>query len=68
LRSLKIVGYHFSTHKISGYCEDTGRVNQSTGEEVMDAGEQSQTEEAMQAMWLRKVETRPADFLAAGFN
>ncbi len=34
----------------------------------MEATEQQQSEEAMRAMWLRKVETRPADFLAVRFN
>ena len=42
--------------------------NKSSGEQVMDAADQQLTEDAMRAMWLRKVETRPADFLAARFS
>ncbi len=45
-----------------------GRVNKSSNEQVVDAADQQLGEEAMRAMWLRKVETRPADFLAARFN
>ncbi len=48
--------------------DQSGRVNKSSGEEVMDASDQQLGEEAMRALWLRKVETRPADFLAARFN
>jgi Ca-activated chloride channel family protein len=48
--------------------DQTGRVNKSTSEQVIDAAEQQQGEDAMRAMWLRKVETRPADFLAVRFN
>ena len=47
--------------------DDTGRNMKSSGEEVLEATDQQQDEEAMRAMWLRKVETRPADFLAARF-
>ena len=42
--------------------------NKSSGEQVIDAADQQLGEDAMRAMWLRKVETRPADFLAARFN
>lgn len=45
-----------------------GGKNKSSGEEVIDAADQQLGEDAMRAMWLRKVETRPADFLAARFN
>jgi len=45
-----------------------GRVNKSSNEQVIDAGDQQLGEDEMRAMWLRKVETRPADFLAARFN
>ena len=45
-----------------------GRVNKSSSEQVIDASDQQMGEEAMRAMWLRKVETRPADFLAVRFN
>lgn len=48
--------------------DDTGRVNKSSGEQVVDAADQQLGEEALRAMWLRKVETRPSDFLAARFN
>jgi Ca-activated chloride channel family protein len=48
--------------------DDTGRVNKSSSEQVMEASDEPKGEEAMRAMWLRKVETRPADFLAARFN
>jgi len=48
--------------------DQTGRVNKSSSAEVIDAAEQQQGEDAMRAMWLRKVETRPADFLSARFN
>lgn len=45
-----------------------GRVNKSSTEQVIDAADQQLGEDAMRAMWLRKVENRPADFLAARFN
>jgi len=48
--------------------DDTGRVNKASGEEVTDEGTQAMTDEAMRAMWLRRVETRPGDFLAAKFS
>lgn len=48
--------------------DQTGRVNKSSQEQVIDAADQQLGEDAMRAMWLRKVETRPADFLAARFN
>jgi Ca-activated chloride channel family protein len=48
--------------------DDTGRVNKSSSEQVVDAADQQLSEDAMRAMWLRKVETRPADFLAVRFN
>ena len=48
--------------------DQTGRVNKASNEEVLDSAEQQKGEDAMRAMWLRKVETRPADFLAARFN
>jgi Ca-activated chloride channel family protein len=44
-----------------------GGENSST-EEVMEATDQQLGEQEMRALWLRKVETRPADFLAARFN
>lgn len=48
--------------------DQTGGENKSSGEEVIDAADQNLSEDAMRAMWLRKVETRPADFLAVRFN
>ncbi len=48
--------------------DDTGRVNKSSGAQVIDAADHQLGEDAMRAMWLRKVETRPADFLAVRFN
>ena len=48
--------------------DNTGRVNKSSSEQVVDAADQQLGEDAMRAMWLRKVETRPADFLAVRFN
>ena len=48
--------------------DESGRVNKSSSEQVIDAADQQLSEDAMRAMWLRKVETRPADFLAARFN
>ena len=48
--------------------DQSGRVNKSSSEEVMDASDQQLGEQEMRALWLRKVETRPADFLAARFN
>ena len=48
--------------------DQTGRVNKSSGEQVIDAAEQQAGEDELRAMWLRKVETRPADFLAVRFN
>jgi Ca-activated chloride channel family protein len=48
--------------------DDTGRVNKSSNEDVIEAADQQLGEDEMRAMWLRKVETRPADFLAIRFN
>lgn len=48
--------------------DQTGKVNKSSSEQVIDAADQQLGEDAMRAMWLRKVETRPADFLAVRFN
>ncbi len=48
--------------------DQTGRVNKSSSEQVIDAADQLLSEDAMRALWLRKVETRPADFLAARFS
>lgn len=48
--------------------DDSGRLNKSSSEQVMDATDQQLGEDEMRALWLRKVETRPADFLAVRFN
>ena len=48
--------------------EQQGRTSNSSDEQVIEATDQQLGEAAMRAMWLRKVETRPADFLAARFN
>ena len=48
--------------------DQSGRVNKSSNEQVIDAADQQLGEDAMRALWLRKVETRPADFLAVRFN
>jgi Ca-activated chloride channel family protein len=48
--------------------DQAGGENKSSGEQVIDAADQNLGEDAMRAMWLRKVETRPADFLAVRFN
>ena len=47
--------------------DTSGRVANSGQEQVVDGGDRALSEEAMRAMWLRRVETRPADFLAAKF-
>lgn len=47
--------------------DESGRTAQSDQEQVIEAGEQVLDEDAMRALWLRRVETRPADFLAAKF-
>jgi len=48
--------------------DQQGQTNNSSGEETIDAADQQLGESEMRALWLRKVETRPADFLAARFN
>jgi Ca-activated chloride channel family protein len=46
--------------------DDTGRVDSAKGEQVVDdAAVMSDTQ--MRELWLRRVETRPADFLQARF-
>lgn len=45
-----------------------GSNNNSSNEEVVESVSQQVSEAEMRAMWLRKVETRPADFLAIRFN
>jgi Ca-activated chloride channel family protein len=47
--------------------DDTGRVNKSTAEEVTEEGHQTLSDASMRALWLRRVETRPGDFLTAKF-
>lgn len=47
--------------------DDTGRVADGGQEVVMDAGEQATDEDAMRALWLRRVDTDPSRFLSAKF-
>jgi len=47
--------------------DSSGRVNKA-GSEVVDGSDTQMGEGALREMWLRKVATRPADFLAARFN
>jgi Ca-activated chloride channel family protein len=46
--------------------DDTGRVNKSGSEEVTTGGEQLSDDE-MRAVWLRRVQNDPADFLRTRF-
>ena len=46
--------------------DDTGRVKNSGSEEVTDGGE-SLSEDEMRAVWLRRVQNDPADFLRTRF-
>lgn len=48
--------------------QEPGPSSSSDQTEVIDAGDQRLDEDAMRALWLRRVETRPADFLAAKFS
>ncbi len=48
--------------------DQTGRVNKSSSEQVIDATSPLLSEDAMRALWLRKVVTSPTDFLAAKFS
>jgi len=51
------------------YVIDTsGRVNKSSAAETVDGGDQPLSDEALRATWLRRVDTSPADFLAARFS
>lgn len=47
--------------------DDTGRVAESGEDIVVDASEQVMDEQAMRSLWLRMVDTDPAQFLAAKF-
>ena len=40
----------------------------SSGEEVEMSGSEAMSDQAIQALWLRRVQTRPADFLKAKFS
>ena len=42
--------------------------NEASGEETLESDNAESSEAEMRATWLRKVETRPSDFLAARFN
>ena len=48
--------------------DESGRVNASGEEQVLEAGDTAQDEASLRALWLRRVDTRPADFLAAKFG
>jgi Ca-activated chloride channel family protein len=45
-----------------------GRNFDSATEQVVDAADQPMDDKSMRAMWLRKVETRPSEFLAVRFR
>lgn len=47
--------------------DDSGRVAEGGQEIVIDAGEQAVDEDAMRALWLRRVDTDPSRFLSAKF-
>lgn len=47
--------------------DDTGRVNKSDQEQEVDGGE-ALSDEEMRAVWLRRVQSDPADFLRARFS
>jgi len=42
--------------------------NKASGEETTEGGQAENSDAELRALWLRKVETRPADFLAARFS
>ena len=43
------------------------KAKQNEGQETQIAGEQAVTDASVQALWLRRVQTKPADFLKAKF-
>ena len=47
--------------------DDAGSQNQSGGEETVDEGGEPLSDQEMRSMWLRRVETSPADFLGNRF-
>ena len=47
--------------------DDTGRVNKSNQEQVIEGGE-ALSDEEMRAVWLRRMQNDPADFLRARFS
>ena len=47
--------------------DDTGRVNKSGQEQVIEAGE-ALSDQEMRAVWLRRMQSDPADFLRARFS
>ena len=47
--------------------DDTGRVNKSSAEEIVDGGG-GMTDQEMRAVWLRRVQNDPATFLRARFS
>lgn len=48
--------------------DNSGRAANSDQEQVIQAGDAVQDEASLRALWLRRVDTRPSDFLAAKFN
>ena len=48
--------------------DDSGRVAASGEEQVIEAEDEVRDEASLRALWLRRVDTRPAEFLAAKFN
>lgn len=47
--------------------DESGRAAASDQEQVVEAGDQAMSEDALRALWLRRVETSPSTFLAAKF-
>ena len=47
--------------------ENSDRMDNASSEQTVEQDGQSMSEEALRALWLRRVETRPADFLANRF-
>ena len=48
--------------------DNSGRVAASGEEQVIEAEDEVRDEASLRALWLRRVDTRPADFLAAKFD
>ena len=48
--------------------DSSGRVANSSEEQTVESDDGKISDESLRAMWLRRVETSPADFLAAKFS